>query len=90
MTPREHLLVLALFVRQAHLAKLLADVLKSREIMSDEDWKAFEFAASVDDLSNSALFDLMKAKYIELASQLGIPTGLENLPPLQLSSQGRS
>jgi hypothetical protein len=88
MTSREHLLILALLTRQSQLSKIIADVLKSRDIMTPEDWRAFEFAASVDVPAKSSLFETEKAKYIELAGHLGIQTGLENLPPTSLSSAG--
>jgi hypothetical protein len=86
MTPREHFLILALIVRQAHSSKILADILKSRDIMTHEDWRAFEFAASEDVRANSSLFELVKGQYIALAAELGIQTGLEQLPQISIPS----
>jgi hypothetical protein len=86
MTQAEHLLILGLLVRQAHSSKILADILKSREIMTHEDWRAFEFAASADARANASLFELMKGQYIAMAKELGIQTGLEHIPPISLPS----
>jgi hypothetical protein len=86
MTPREHLLILALLTRQAHSSKILADILKSRDIMTHEDWRAFEYAASEDARANSSLFELMKGQYIGMAAELGIQTGLEHIPPTPIPS----
>lgn len=76
MTTKEHLLVLSLFTKQAQLIKLLLDILKSRQILSADDARAFEFSANVDAASNLALFEQAKARYVQLAKGLGIDTGL--------------
>jgi hypothetical protein len=84
MTPKEHALVLALFAKQNQFIKMLLDILKSRGILTGDDARAFEFSQSVDAVSNAALLDEAKAKYLELAKGLGIQTGLENLPPVPI------
>jgi hypothetical protein len=82
MNPKEHVLLLTILTKQAQQTKLLLDILKSRGVLSEEDARVFEFAANVDTVSNVALFEQAKAKYLELAQGLGIETGLETLPPL--------
>jgi len=85
MTPKEHLLVLTLFVKQAQIAKVMLDILKSRGLLTDDDARAFEFSANVDAASISALFEQSKAKYLALARGLGIETGLEKSSPTSAS-----
>jgi hypothetical protein len=84
MTAQEHALVLALFAKQNQFIKVLFDILKSRGVLTGDDARAFEFSQSVDAASNLALLEEAKAKYLELAKQLGIQTGLENLPPASI------
>jgi hypothetical protein len=81
MTTKEHLLVLTLFTKQNQFIKVLLDILKSRGILAADDASAFAFSQNVDAFSNAAIFAEAKAKYLELANELGIETGLENLPP---------
>jgi hypothetical protein len=80
-TPKEHLLVLALFTKQAQMTKVLLDILKSRGVLTGDDARAFEFSQNIDAASNAALFEQAKEKYLVMAKGLGIETGLENLPP---------
>ena len=76
MTPDEHRLVLWVFVRQAQTTKALLDILKSREILQDDDAEAF--AASVFlEASNSALYQQAKEEYLKIAKLLGVETGLK-------------
>jgi len=85
MRPKEHLLMLTVFAKQNQLIKLLLDILRSRGILTGDDARAFEFSANVDAVSNAALFEEAKQKYLTLAKGLGIETGLENLPPASAS-----
>lgn len=80
MTPEEHLLVLSLHVKQAQFNKILLDILKSRGIVTADDVRAFEFAASVDVASNSALLQQVRERYLRLAKGLGVD--LESPSPL--------
>jgi hypothetical protein len=82
MTPKEHLLLLTLIAKQAQHINLLLNVLKSRGIVTGDDARAFEFAASVDARANAALLQREKDSYLQVARGLGLETGLETLPPL--------
>lgn len=81
MTPREHAFFFALFAKQTQQIKILLDILKSREILTGDDARAFEFSQTANVASNVALFRQSKAAYLQLAKSLGIETGLENLEP---------
>ena len=84
MTPQEHMLLLLLIMKQNQSIKILLDALKSRGVLTGDDPQAFEFSQMQDVLSNAALFDEAKEKYLILARSLGIQTGLENMPKLPL------
>ena len=73
LTREEHLLLIALFVKQSQNIKILLEILKSRDILTGDDSRAFEFSVLQDMPSNDALFREGKAKYIQLAKGLGIP-----------------
>jgi hypothetical protein len=51
---------------------------------------SFEFSQLQDAPSNGALFDEMKAKYLVLAKDVGIQTGLDHIPELPLDWFGPS
>jgi len=59
------------------MVKVLVDFLKNRQIASDDDFPAFEFATTQDAASNVAIFPRAKELYLETAKGLGIQTGLE-------------
>jgi hypothetical protein len=79
MSPEEHLLIVAFFMKQNQSIKILLDILRSRGIITGDDAKAFEFSQMQDVGSNAALFDQVKQSYQTIARPLGIRTGLENL-----------
>ncbi len=80
MTREEHLLVLAVFTKQQQIITVLADMLRSRDLASADDLRAFEFAAIQDEPSKDALMRQVKVFYLDVAKALGIETGLT--PPL--------
>jgi hypothetical protein len=76
MTREEHVLVLAIFTKQQQLIRVLFDMLRSHNLASADDLRAFEFAAIQDEPSKDALLQEMKAFYLDVAKSLGIETGL--------------
>ena len=87
MTQREHTLILMVLVAMMNRIKVMSDVLKSNGLLSVDDERAFAFAANLDALSKSALYEQAKEYYIGLAKILDVQTGLENLPPLRIPPQ---
>lgn len=51
---------------------MLLDALKSREILSDDDERAFLFAARTNAEASQAVFDQMRELYLRIAQQAGI------------------
>ena len=82
MTPREHLLMILWFTKQNQSIRILLDMLRSRDVITADDEKAFEFSQMHNVGSNSALFHEVKDNYLKLAKEMGIQTGLENMPEL--------
>jgi hypothetical protein len=83
LTRKEHLLFLAFFTKQQRHINIIVDMLRSRGILSGDDPAAFRFAAS-DASSTAALFSAVKADYLRLAKQLGVPLpNLETKNPLK-------
>jgi hypothetical protein len=79
MTEKEHLLMVRMFTKQAQFVKVLANILKSKEIIEGDDAAAFEQATALDIQSNAALFAQSVVAYVKLAKDLGIETDLEKL-----------
>ena len=77
MTKEEHLLMVAVFTKQAQFVRVIVEFLKSRGIASPDDFPAFEYVVSQDLPSSAALFQQSKDAYLHLAKGLGIKTGLE-------------
>lgn len=79
MTEKEHLLMVRMFTKQAQFVRVLANILKSKEIIEGDDAAAFEQATALDIQSNAALFAQSVVAYVKLAKDLGIETDLEKL-----------
>ena len=77
MTREEHLLILTMLARQRLLIKLLIDLLRSRDIILDDDLQAFEFALRQDAASNGDVVREVKAAYLAMAESVGLDTGLK-------------
>ena len=78
MSKGEHLLMIALFTKQAQFIKTIVQILTSRKIIEQDDAQAFEFAVALDAESNLELFEQARIAYVKLAKGLGIETGLES------------
>ena len=81
MTREEHLLVLAVFTKQQQMITVLADILRSRDLVSADDLERLSSIAAIqDEPSKDALMRQVKVFYLDVAKALGIETGLT--PPL--------
>jgi hypothetical protein len=82
MTSEEHKLIVLMFARVNEALGMISDTLKSRELWTGDDQRAFPHAVHADD-SKLVRFVLDATRdYQRLASQLGVVTGLEDrLPP---------
>jgi len=71
MTAQEHKLVMAMFTAQHHLISTLIDVLKSRDLLTDDDLEAFAAVNRAVSLPESA--EKVGALYRETARKMGVP-----------------
>jgi len=55
LTREEHLLILTMLIRQQMPINVILNSLRSREIASEDDLRAFDFAVRQDAASNVAL-----------------------------------
>jgi hypothetical protein len=76
MTKAEHALMISMFVKHQMFIKMVIEVLKSRGIVSGDDLPAFEFRVNVDAPGKAELFEAMTTLYVEVATRLGIDTGI--------------
>jgi hypothetical protein len=81
MTPQEHELMLLMFAKQHEAIGILIDVLKSRNILTSDDDKAFAHVVHFDQKRLLQFTVQAWADYQKFAAQLGITTGLEKGPP---------
>lgn len=80
MTTEEHMLLLQLFFKQRQGMRVLLNILRSRDVLTPDDERAFAAAQTQDIGSNAALFAEAKAFYLQMAHSLELETGLENMP----------
>lgn len=73
--------MLLMFARQQEAIGILIDVLKSRNILTSDDDKAFAHAEHLDPKRLVHFAVQAWSDYQKLAAQLGIATGLEKGPP---------
>jgi hypothetical protein len=78
MTKEEHELMVLMFARLYESLGVIADVLKSREILTGDDQKAFSHAVHADDRKLVAYLGQAHKDYLDLARQAGVVTGLES------------
>lgn len=76
MTKAEHALMISMFVKHQMFIKMVIEVLKSRGLVSGDDLRAFEFRVNVDDAGKTELFEAMTTLYVQVATRLGIETGI--------------
>lgn len=80
MTTDEHILMLTLFFKQKVAIRILLNMLKSRDLLTDDDERAFASAQVQDVGLTAALHHEARREYLALAHSAGIQTGLEQLP----------
>jgi hypothetical protein len=74
MTPQEHKLVLFMLAQQTVRFKALLEALKSRGILENDDFLAFEHLAKSQEDQTHALFLATVEQYTEFAHLLGVDT----------------
>jgi hypothetical protein len=72
MTIPEHSLLIGMFIRQAILLKTLTDILKSHDLLSEEDTKLFERFRIQAELINPTVAAETAKIYSDLAKSLGL------------------
>jgi hypothetical protein len=80
MTPQEHKLLITMFSRMHEAFEIISDTLKSREIWTDDDEKAFFHAVHADREKIARFARDAGADYLRCAASLGVVTGLEPPP----------
>jgi prephenate dehydrogenase len=79
MTEQEHKLVMAMFTVQHHLISTLVDVLKSNDLLTDDDLEAF--AAVNFEMSTTESAQKIGELYRALARKTGVPLPWPPPPP---------
>jgi hypothetical protein len=77
MTRAEHALMISMFVKHQMFIMTVIEVLKSRGIVSGDDLPAFEFRVNADAPAKTELFEYMTKLYVEVATRMGIETGIK-------------
>jgi len=80
MTSEEHMFMFLLYFKQQQAMRTLLNMLRSRDVLTQDDEEAFASALLQDAGSNAAIFDEAKATYLKIAGSLEIQTGLEQMP----------
>jgi hypothetical protein len=71
MTPTEHTLIVHMFARQTLVINALVEILKSRDILQDDDVNAFEALARQTD-QDMEIFHAVVSQYSRYAKELGL------------------
>ena len=77
MTTEEHSLLIGIFIRQAILLKTLTDILKSHDLLSEEDAKLFRGYLVQSELDDPAISKETAQIYSSLAGRLGLNVPVE-------------
>lgn len=78
MTPKDHEMMLLILTRVYESIGILTEALKSRDILSADDVKAFSHATHFDDKKLVSYLMQARADYLACAKQTGLVTGLES------------
>jgi hypothetical protein len=81
VTKEEHQLLYTLFAVQQHQQKIMLDMLRAKELISEDDAAAFRFAADSDVFSNDAVLRESLEFYRKLCKLLKVPVELPEQPP---------
>jgi hypothetical protein len=77
MTKQEHEMMLLMFVRMQEAVGIVVEALKSRELWTADDVKAFSHATHYDDKKMLYYVLQARADYLRCAKEVGVVTGLE-------------
>jgi hypothetical protein len=77
MTTKEHELIVMMFAGQMMRFKAIIDILRSRELISGDDFEMFEKLAY--ETTANEMFQAVAEQYKEFALNLGLPDPLPNL-----------
>jgi hypothetical protein len=80
MNPEDHVLMCLMFFKQRQAIRILLDILRSRDIITADDEKAFSSAFLQDADLNSSLLEGTRDMYLKIAQGAGVDSGLERLP----------
>jgi hypothetical protein len=82
MTTQEHALMIAMFAKQMQNTKVLLQIMRSRDLITAEDEKAFQALVIQDKASTEALMRDAAELYWAVAKKMGIgvPTDIPKLP----------
>ena len=72
MTPNEHKLMVHIFARQTMLIKSIIEMLKSRDVLQDDDVDAFEALVRETEHQDLAIFHAVANQYTTYAEGLGL------------------
>jgi hypothetical protein len=72
MTKQEHLLMITMFAKQLQTTKILLQIMRSREIITADDERAFQSLVNEDSAGNAALMRDAANAYAGFAIKLGI------------------
>jgi hypothetical protein len=76
MTPNEHRLVLHMFIQQTRMVSTLIEVLKSREVLEDDDLDAYGALQSADESLEDETSRALEIVYRSLAKVFDVPIDL--------------
>jgi hypothetical protein len=77
MTKQEHEMMLLMFVRVHESIGIVVEALKSRELLTPDDVRAFSHATHFDEKKLQFFALAARADYLACAKELGVVTGLE-------------
>jgi hypothetical protein len=78
MTPQEHEMMLLMFTRMNEAIGIVVEALKSRDLWTAEDVKAFSHATHYDNQKLLSYLLQARVDYLKCAKQAGVVTGLES------------
>jgi hypothetical protein len=79
MTRKEHLLMIGIVAKQYQMIRVLLDLLKNKQIISDGDLEAFQFVAMRDDDATLALVRQVRSFHVQAATEACLETGLKSV-----------
>jgi hypothetical protein len=83
MTTNEHELMILMFARLHEAIGAIADTLKSRDLWTGDDQRAFSHAVHEDPEKLLGFVLQARRDYLRSAARSGVVTGLETEPPAE-------